>query len=332
MSIQNATRIKLLKIWEILCQETDEEHPMESTVLIEKLAELGVPCERKTLYRDIETLCEYGYEVICERGKKNQYYVLDRSFDLPELHILLDAVQAASFITPQKTVQLVDKIANLAGSRKGEVIKRNIVSFNNTKNTNEKIYYSVNEIVRAITKRKQIEFMYFDYDSKHNKVYRKEGNKYVMNPYATIFSNDNYYMLAYNDKHKTIIHFRVDRMDFVRMTDKDILPLNDAETFDVTKHKKEVFGMFIGKEESVKFVVDKSLLDVVFDRFGSKIILSKIDEDRYSFSTDVQISPIFLGWCCAFGDKLKVVAPDSVVESIKQHIMGLDELYNKSEE
>lgn len=332
MSIQNATRIKLLKIWEILCQETDEEHPMESTVLIEKLAELGVPCERKTLYRDIETLCEYGYEVICERGKKNQYYVLDRSFDLPELHILLDAVQAASFITPQKTVQLVDKIANLAGSRKGEVIKRNIVSFNNTKNTNEKIYYSVNEIVRAITKRKQIEFMYFDYDSKHNKVYRKEGNKYVMNPYATIFSNDNYYMLAYNDKHKTIIHFRVDRMDFVRMTDKDILPLNDAETFDVTKHKKEVFGMFIGKEESVKFVVDKSLLDVVFDRFGSKIILSKIDEDRYSFSTDVQISPIFLGWCCAFGDKLKVVAPDSVVESIKQHITGLDELYNKSEE
>ena len=332
MSIQNATRIKLLKIWEILCQETDEEHPMESTVLIEKLAELGVPCERKTLYRDIETLCEYGYEVICERGKKNQYYVLDRSFDLPELHILLDAVQAASFITPQKTVQLVDKIANLAGSRKGEVIKRNIVSFNNTKNTNEKIYYSVNEIVRAITKKKQIEFLYFDYDSKHNKVYRKEGNKYVMNPYATIFSNDNYYMLAYNDKHKTIIHFRVDRMDFVRMTDKDILPLNDAETFDVTKHKKEVFGMFIGKEESVKFVVDKSLLDVVFDRFGSKIILSKIDEDRYSFSTDVQISPIFLGWCCAFGNKLKVVAPDSVVESIKQHITGLDELYNKSEE
>ena len=254
MSIQNATRIKLLKIWEILCQETDEEHPMESTVLIEKLAELGVPCERKTLYRDIETLCEYGYEVICERGKKNQYYVLDRSFDLPELHILLDAVQAASFITPQKTVQLVDKIANLAGSRKGEVIKRNIVSFNNTKNTNEKIYYSVNEIVRAITKRKQIEFMYFDYDSKHNKVYRKEGNKYVMNPYATIFSNDNYYMLAYNDKHKTIIHFRVDRMDFVRMTDKDILPLNDAETFDVTKHKKEVFGMFIGNLLSLSLI------------------------------------------------------------------------------
>ena len=332
MAIQNATRIKLLKIWEILCQETDEEHPMESTVLIEKLAEIGVPCERKTLYRDIQTLCEYGYEVICERGKKNQYYVLDRSFDLPELHILLDAVQAASFITPQKTVHLVDKIADLAGSRKGEVIKRNIVSFNNTKNTNEQIYYSVNEIVRAISKKKQIEFLYFDYDAKHNKVYRKDGNKYIMNPYATIFSNDNYYVLTYNDKHKTIIHFRVDRMDFVRVTDKDILPLDNADTFDVMKHKKEVFGMFIGKEEAVKFVVDKSLLDVVFDRFGSHITLSKVDDNRYSFSADVQISLIFLGWCCAFGDKLKVVTPNNVVEAIKQHITVLNELYNKSED
>lgn len=130
MIAQNATRIKLLKIWEILCQETDEEHPIESTELIEKLAEMDIHCERKTIYRDIETLIECGYEVMCVRGKKNQYYVLDRSFDLPELHIMLDAVQAASFITPQKTKQLVDKIADLAGSRKGEVIKRNLVAFN----------------------------------------------------------------------------------------------------------------------------------------------------------------------------------------------------------
>ena len=112
MVSQNATRIKLLKIWEILCQETDEEHPMESTVLIKKLDEMGIHCERKTIYRDIDTLIDCGYDIVCERGKKNQYYVLDRSFDLPELHIMLDAVQAASFITPKKTKLLVDKLAN----------------------------------------------------------------------------------------------------------------------------------------------------------------------------------------------------------------------------
>lgn len=327
MIAQNATRIKLLKIWEILCQETDEEHPMESTELIEKLAEMDIHCERKTIYRDIETLIECGYEVMCVRGKKNQYYVLDRSFDLPELHIMLDAVQAASFITPQKTKQLVDKIADLAGSRKGEVIKRNLVAFNITKNTNEQIYYSVDEIVRAISKKKKIEFKYFDYDANHKKVYRKEGNKYIMNPYSTILSNDNYYLLGYNDKHKNIMHFRVDRMDSVKMLEDDILPLDSNNEFDVTKHKREVFGMFTGSEENVRFIIHKSLLDVIFDRFGSDVKLMKYDEDNYTFTADIQVSPIFIGWCCAFGQKVKVVSPSNVVEQIKEYVENIYKQY-----
>ena len=327
MIAQNATRIKLLKIWEILCQETDEEHPIESTELIEKLAEMDIHCERKTIYRDIETLIECGYEVMCVRGKKNQYYVLDRSFDLPELHIMLDAVQAASFVTPQKTKQLVDKIADLAGSRKGEVIKRNLVAFNITKNTNEQIYYSVDEIVRAISKKKKIEFKYFDYDANHKKVYRKDGNKYIMNPYSTVLSDDNYYLLGYNDKHKNIMHFRVDRMDNVRMLEDDIVPLDNNNEFDVTKHKREVFGMFTGSEESVRFVVHKSLLDVIFDRFGSDVKLMKYDEENYMFTADVQVSPIFIGWCCAFGKKVKVVSPTNVVEQVKEYVKNIYEQY-----
>ena len=323
----NASRIKLLKIWEILCQETDEEHPIESTVLIERLADIGIPCERKTIYRDIEALKEYGYEVECERGKKNQYYVLDRSFDLPELHILLDAVQAASFITPKKTKEIVNKIADLAGSRKGEVLKRNIVSFNTTKSQNEQIYYVVDEIVRAISKRKKIEFKYFDYDANHNKVYRKDGGRYVMNPYSTVFSDDNYYLLCYNDKYKNIIHYRVDRMDSVKMLNDDIVPLDEGSQFNVTQHKKELFGMFTGQEEDVRFEIEKSLLDVVFDRFGSDIKVMPCGDDKYTFTAQVQVSPIFIGWCCAFGKKVKIVSPDNVVERLKNHLKEMGEQY-----
>ena len=327
MVSQNATRIKLLKIWEILCQETDEEHPMESTVLIKKLDEMGIHCERKTIYRDIDTLIDCGYDIVCERGKKNQYYVLDRSFDLPELHIMLDAVQAASFITPKKTKLLVDKLANLAGSRKGEVLKRNIVAFNTTKNCNENIYYLIDEIVRAITKKKKIEFQYFDYDGRHKKVYRKDGAKYVMNPYSTVFSGDNYYLLCYNDKYRSIMHYRVDRMDNVKMLEEDILPLEEGKNFDVTKHKKEVFGMFMGQEEKVTFNVHKSLLDVIYDKFGADIHLITVDDETYRFTADVQISPVFMGWCCAFGNKVKIVAPESAVEKIKEHIGNLSSIY-----
>ena len=327
MVSQNASRIKLLKIWEILCQETDEDHPIDSNVLIERLEDMGIPCNRKTLYNDIQVLCDCGYEVMCERRRYNQYYVIDRSFDLPELHILLDAVQAASFITPKKTKEFVDKLAALAGSRSGEVMKRNIVAFNTTKNTNEVIYYTINEIVCAINKKKKIEFTYFDYDPKHKKVYRKDGAKYTMNPYATVFSNDNYYLLCYNDKHKTIMHFRVDRIDNIKMLDEEISPLPEEQSFDVKKHKKEVFGMFTGQEEKVSFIVEKSLLDVIFDRFGSNVKLYEQDENHYTFTAEVQVSPVFIGWCCAFGKKLKVLGPENVKEQIKQRLVETIELY-----
>ena len=300
---------------------------MESTVLIQKLDEMGIHCERKTIYRDIDTLIACGYDIIRERGKKNQYYVLDRSFDLPELHIMLDAVQAASFITPKKTEQLIDKLADLAGSRKGEVLKRNIVAFNTTKNGNENIYYLVDEIVRAITKKKKIEFQYFDYNERHKKVYRKDGAKYVMNPYATVFSGDNYYLLCYNDKYRTIMHYRVDRMDNVKMIEDVILPLEDEKKFDVTKHKKEVFGMFMGQEEQVTFDVHKSLLDVIYDKFGADIHLVSGNNETYRFTADVQISPVFMGWCCAFGEKVKIVAPDSVVEQLRNHVRQMARQY-----
>ncbi len=325
---QNATRIKLLKIWEILCQETDEEHPMESTALIEKLDGMGIYCDRKTLYRDIATLVEYGYEVACERGKKNRYYVLDRKFDLPELHIMLDAVQAASFITPKKTEVLVGKIADLAGSRKGEVLKRNIVAFNTTKHDNESIYYTVDEIVGAITNKKKIEFRYFDYDEHHKKAYRKDGAKYVVNPYSTVFSDDNYYLLCYDDKHRTITHYRVDRMDNVTMLDVDVAPLENDNDFDVAKHKRELFGMFAGEQENVTFDVHKSLLDVIYDKFGKDVRLIRQDDETYRFTAAVQISPVFLGWCCTFGDKVKVVAPVAAVEKLKARIADLAATYN----
>ena len=150
MKPEKAFRIRLVKILEILRQETDEDNPMPTNTLIKKLAEQGIECDRRTLYRDIQVLNEYGYEVLCTGAISNEYYVVDRSFDIPELRILLDAVQAASFITPKKTEVLVDKIADLAGSHRAEVLKKNIMRFNITKHTHEAIYYYVNEIESAI--------------------------------------------------------------------------------------------------------------------------------------------------------------------------------------
>lgn len=322
------TKLKMLKIWEMLCRETDEDNPMPSTAIIKKLGDMGIPCDRRTLYKDIDALNENGYEVLCNRSRQNEYYVLERNFDLAELHILIDAVQAASFVTEDKTTELVNKIATLSGEKKAEVLKSNTVAFNTVKSTNEKIYYSVNEIITAIECKKKIEFYYFNYDTSHQKVYRKDKQKYVVNPYATIFSNDSYYLLCYDDKHEGMAHYRIDRMDTVRITDEPITKRADLKKFDIKKHKKQVFNMFAGEHTGVTIRIDKALIDAIYDKFGTSIKMQAVNENEAEFTTEVQISPAFIGWCISFGNKLQVISPDTVIEKIKEQIEGLKNLYN----
>jgi predicted DNA-binding transcriptional regulator YafY len=325
---KSITKLKMLKIWEILCQETDENNPMESTVLLDKLEALGIPCDRRTLYKDIEALNDNGYEVLCNRSKRNEYYVLDRKFDNAELHILIDAVQAASFITEGKTEELVSKIAGLSGNCKAEILKSNTVAFNTVKNTNEKIYYSVNEIITATYEKKKIEFYYFTYDTNHQKVYRRDKQKYIVNPYATIFSNDSYYLLCYDDKHEGIAHYRIDRMDSVKILDEPITKRPELKTFNVKKHKKQVFNMFAGESTNVTIRIDPTLIDAMYDKFGSSVKMRKTQDDEVELSVEVQVSPAFIGWCVSFGSRLRVVSPTDVIEKIKAEIEKLQEQYN----
>lgn len=326
---KSISKLKMLKIWEILVRETDEENPMTSTELISRLEKMGISCDRRTLYKDIDALNENGYEVLCNRSKKNEYYVLDRKFDDAELHILIDAVQASSFVTENKTKELVNKIAGLSGSHRAEILKSNTVAFNTVKSTNEKIYYSVNEIITAIKEKKKIEFYYFDYGVDGKKVYRREKKLYWVNPYATIFSNDCYYLLCYDDKHEKMSHYRIDRMDSVTISQRDIKKRDDLDDFSVKKHKKQVFSMFAGDDERVTFQIDKCLIDGMHDKFGSGIKMKELENGEAEFSVDVQLSPAFIGWCLSFGSKLKVTYPSYVVDKVKEQIEALRQSYEQ---
>ena len=321
-------RIRLLRIWEILQRETDEEHPMGTETLREKLLEGGIECHRSTLYEDVKLLNENGYEILTRRGRSNQYYVMNRSFSNPEVHILMDAVQAASFITEKKTAELVDKISELAGSQKGLVLKKNIVQFNTTKSTNESIYYSVSEIVTAINNRQKIIFLYFDYDSNHNRVYRKNGHHYVVSPFATIFDDGHYYLVIYDNRYNKLVHYRIDRMDKVEMIEDHADMPPDELAFDIVNHKKQLFGMFSGETTAVTIEMDRFLLDAVFDLLGDKTRIISNGENIVMFTVDVQVSDLFFGWCCSFGTKLKLLGPEATVEQFKEYTQGVINHYN----
>ena len=330
---ENASKLKYLKIWEILNSETDEEHPMSTNELLAKLEELGIHCDRRTLYRNIEELNEGGYEILIKKTKSdtvggavNKYYVEDRSFDIPEILILMNAVQAASFITEKKTPVLLDKIAKLAGSQRGEVLKRNIVQFGTVKGTNESIYYSISEIAYAIINKKKIGFNYFDYEIGNQRKYRMRRSKpeekklYVVNPMATDFHDDKYYLFCYDDYYGNVVQYRIDRMDQVRVLDEDISPSKEGENFSLAKHQKSMISMHGGKIEKVTIEAKRYVLDAIYDKLGSSIKMTEKDADTIIFSVEVQISNPFITWVCGFGEALKIISPQNVIEQIKLHL------------
>ncbi|MBQ9744639.1 MAG: WYL domain-containing protein [Clostridia bacterium] len=332
---ENSRKIKLLKLWELLKNETDEQHPMDTVEIIERLGKEGILVDRKILYSDIELLNNYGYEVMKDRSKRNRYYVMDRGFDLPEIRILMDAVQASAFVTEKKTEELIGKIASLAGSKKGEALKKNVVRFSSVKSLNELIFYSVDTIATAIIEGKRISFNYFSIDAHKEKSYRTERNNpnkiklYKVNPVATVFDNDQYYLVCYDDKHKGLANYRIDRMERVRILEEPITENKEVEKIDIAKRNRQMFGMFGGDTHTVTFHADKSILDVIFDKFGNKIELFEAKDGKLSCKADVQIGPMFIAWCCSFGDRLKVVSPPSVVKAVKEHLTKTLAQYDK---
>ncbi len=334
MDLEVSRKIKLLKMWEILKQETDEKHPIETNTLIAKLREQGIEVDRKILYKDIELLNENGYEVLCQRSRSNKYYVIDRSFDVPEVRILLDAVKSAGFITEKKTEALLDKIAMLAGSKRGQVLKGNVTKFSTVKSMNESIYYSVDTIIRAKEENKKIGFYYFDYDQNREKVFRKDKRNpdkdkyYIVNPVETVFDNDQYYLICYDDKHKDYTNYRVDRMDKVSVLEDDIKEYDWLKGSDVGKYRQQLFGMFSGEVKNVTFIANKGLIDVVFDKFGSNVKVKDIGNNQIKCEVTVQTGAMFIAWCCSFSNQLKVVSPPSVISRVKEHLIKTVEQYD----
>lgn len=321
-------KLKALVLLDVLRTYTDEEHPMSTNEIIAKLAELGIETGRKALYDDIAALNSFGYEVMTVKSRSNLYYVADRRFDPAELRILMDAVISADFITEKKTAVLTKKIAETAGVHRAKIMTKNVVYSDTSKHTNEKVYYSVDAADRAIASGKKLEFRYFDLDCHGQRQYRKNGEKYIVNPVALIFNENKYYLTCYNDKYMNISNYRIDRMDDVAVTETPITPPEEGlEDFNVNRHRKQAFSMYCGKTEKVTFAVSGDALDVVFDRFGEKTRFSYYG-DKYKFGANVQISPTFYAWCASLGTKLKILSPASVAEGYADYLKGIIGLYD----
>ncbi len=314
-------KIKLLLLWQLLHQMSDEQHPLRTHEILAFLSERGISCDRRTLAQDIACLNEWGFEVmslLC--GHEKGYYVADRHFSVPELRILMDAVQASDFITQKKSEALSDKVASLGGSHRAELLKRNLIPYNRRKHTNETVYYSIDTIETALSNGHKISFFYFSLNEKHERIYHREHLRYIVEPVSLVLMHDKYYLTALAPHRDGLSVYRIDRMESVQEEAENISRKAVELRGHVSDYVGNAFKMFSGEARRITLEFHEDLIGAVFDRFGEHTYVERIAPQTCRAHVPVQISPPFWGWLLQFGEKMVVTEPPSVVNQVKEFI------------
>lgn len=303
-------KIKLLVLYNLLQKCTDEQHPMTTLEIVEELNNNGISETRQTVYEDIEVLNQFGYEVICVKGRNNRYFVGDRTFERPEIQIMLNAIGAAKFLTDKKTSLLTEKVAELIGTTQAEQIK-GILPIENNKNGNDYVYYNIDAITSAILEKKKLSFLYFDYGCHNERLYRKDKERYVVNPLGMIYSGENFYLVCFHDKYGNPANYRIDRMENVTVEAEPLTKSKEYEKFDLNAYKRELFSMFAGEKTEISLGFPQDLYDIAVDRFG-RDIKPVSNGSGYIIHTTVRVSKTFFAWITTFEGRVKILSSQSV--------------------
>ena len=321
-------KLKMLYLVQLFSRETDDAHKLTMPEIISKLAADGVNADRKTLYQDFDELRRFGFDIISEKEGRNYYYYLgSRDFELPELKLLVDSVQSSKFITDKKSGQLIKKLESLVSKYEGSQLHRQVIIAGRVKTMNESIYYNVDKIHAAIGADRQIRFKYFDWNLKKEMEPRYGGRWYQLSPWALMWDDEKYYLVAFDSKHETIIHYRVDKMTQIGILDEKREGHEAFKQFNIAHYTNTLFGMYAGDETKVTIEAENRLVSVFIDRFGKDIIIAPVDDDHFRTTVTVAVSKQFFGWIMAIDGDVKVVAPNTVVEQLKAEIERLAEKY-----
>ena len=246
-------KLKLLYLMRYLLDNTDGDHIVSISQIIEYLESNGVSAERKSIYGDIEALRLFGLDIErTDTGRNSGYYIASREFELPELKLLVDSIQSSKFITHKKTSELIKKIETLTSIYEARSLQRQVYVTGRVKTMNESIYYNVDEIHSAISNNQKIQFKYFEYTVTKERRLRKNGDYYVVSPYALTWDNANYYLLAYDSQAGIIKHYRVDKMSDMSLMEELREGQEEFDKIDMAVHSRKVFGMFSGEEQTVQ--------------------------------------------------------------------------------
>ena len=322
-------KLKLLYLCRYLLRQSDESHPVTVAQMIDYLARQDIAAERKSLYDDMEALRLFGLDVQSVRvGSATGYFIGERDFQLPELKLLVDSVQSSKFITEKKSMELIRKLEGLASEHEARQLNHQVYVRGRIKAMNESIYYNVDKIHAAIDGNRAITFKYFEWNVERRRVWRRGGKLYAVSPWALMWDDENYYMIAFDPEAGFIKHYRVDKMSAIAQLDE---PRQGADAFaglNMAAYSDGHFGMFSGEVQPVRLCFENGLAGAVIDRFGTDVSLVPLDDEHFSVTIQAAVNVQFFGWLCGFGEKARILAPAAAVEQMGAHIASIARLYD----
>lgn len=321
-------KLKLLYLTKIFMEKTDELHGLTLSEITQLLSEYGINAERKALYLDFDELRDFGLDIINEkRGKYFVYFLASRDFELAELKLLVDSVQAAKFITEKKSCSLIKKLEALVSEHEAKQLQRQVLISGRIKTMNESIFINIDCLNSAINNDHQIAFKYFQWTKNKNREFKHDGKKYIVSPWHLVWDSQNYYLIGYDSEAKKVKHYRVDKMMYLSELDEKREGKDELKTIDIAAYSNSLFGMLGGKIEHVTLECTNDMAGIIIDRFGKDVIIVNKDDEHFTVQVEVIPSKLFIGWIIGLGGNVKITAPSYLITQVRELIELQSNIY-----
>lgn len=320
-------KLKLLHLMRLFYEQTDEEHGLSTPQLIEELAALGIDAERKSIYRDIDTLRSFGLDIQRLPTRPTTYALVSRSFTPAELTLIIDAVQSSRFLTDRMSDKLVRGVAQLGSRHHMQSLAKRVHVEGRIRMQNESVFHNVDVIHEALAARRKVAFRYVKYDVNKEPVAQGNGRTYLETPVHLVYSDGCYYLIAYNEKHESFPVYRVDRMQRLRIADEAAVRNEAIATFDIAAFSGRTFSMFGGETVSCTLLVDESVMSALIDRFGREVDVTPVDDTHARAWVTVTASPTFFGWLTQFGGAMRIEKPTALARQYVEYLQDIAKGY-----
>lgn len=326
-----SSKTKTLLIYKLLNDYSDENNPLSTTELIDMLRDRGINCERKSIYADVKTLNDIGFDIVSTLSPKRGFFMGTRKFELPEVRLLIDAVSSAGFITPKKSEDLVLKLESLVSKNQAKELTSQVYVDPEAKCDNEEIYYVIDFLHEAIINKQKVKFKYKrrNIDKENKRSYTEKT--FTVSPYALVWKDDHYYLICNNAKYDNLMNLRLDRIRAIEVIDEACRPFEEvseyADTFDVGDYVSKMFNMFSGETDEVTLLCELDLREQIMDRFGAKIPLVAVDTEHFKTTIEAAVSDGLISWIMNYGKRIKVLEPESLALAVKERAEEIRSIY-----